>query len=99
VEAAKTFLMKHARFLGNFDHVTDHEHNLTWREIRAATERFADVRLYPFHLLYRLKRFFPRSWLDTIRRIDAGVLALAPRLQHFAGGVVIAVRARTLHGS
>src|SRR5262245_18272230 len=39
VEAVKTFLMKHARFLGNFDRVTDHEHNLTWREIRAATER------------------------------------------------------------
>jgi len=95
VEAAKTFLMKHARFLGSFDHVTDHEHNLTWSEIHAATARFADVRLYPYHLLYRLKRFFPRTWLDTVRRIDAGALTLAPQLQHFAGGVVIAVRARS----
>jgi SAM-dependent methyltransferase len=99
LEAAKTFLMKHARFLGNFDHVTDHEHNLTWSEIHAATARFADVRLYPYHLLYRLKRFFPQSWLNTVRRLDSGILALAPQLQHFAGGVVIAVRARGHRGS
>ncbi|HEX3758186.1 MAG TPA: class I SAM-dependent methyltransferase [Kofleriaceae bacterium] len=99
VEAAKMFLMKHARFLGNFDHVTDHEHNLTWREIHAATARFADVRLFPYHLLYRLKRFFPQSWLKPIRRLDAGFLTLAPQLQHFAGGVVIAVRARNQRGS
>ena len=99
VEAVKSFLMKHARFLGNFVRVTEHEHNLTWREIHAATARFADVRLYPFRLLYRLKRFLPQSesWLDPIRRIDSGLLALAPRLQHFAGGVVIAVRARNRH--
>lgn len=92
VEAVKTFLMKHARFLGQFDHVTDHEHNLTWDEVEAATQRFAEVRLFPFHLLYRLKRFLPKQALDTVRRIDQGVLALAPGLQHFAGGVVIAVR-------
>jgi SAM-dependent methyltransferase len=96
VEAAKTFLMKHARFLGNFDHVTDHEHNLTWREVEAAVQRFADARLYPFHLLYRLKRFLPQSQasLSAVRRFDSGLLALMPRLRHFAGGVVIAVRSR-----
>jgi SAM-dependent methyltransferase len=96
VEAAKTFLMKHARFLGSFDHVTDHEHNLTWREVEAAVQRFADARLYPFHLLYRLKRFLPQSQasLSAVRRFDSGLLALMPRLRHFAGGVVIAVRSR-----
>jgi SAM-dependent methyltransferase len=92
VEAVKTFLMTHARFLGDFDHVTDHEHNLTWHEVETATRRFAEVRIYPYHLLYRLKRFFPEASLDTIRRIDQGLLALAPRLRHYAGGVVIAVR-------
>lgn len=99
VEAVKSFLMKHARFLGNFVRVTDHEHNLTWREIHAATARFADVRLYPFRLLYRVRRLLPEAWLDAIRRIDSGLLALAPRLDHFAGGVVIAVRARNGRGS
>ena len=99
VEAVKTFLMKHARFLGEFDHVTDHEHNLTWREVETAVQRFADVRIYPFHLLFRLKRFFPQASLDTIKRIDAGLLSLMPKLRHFAGGVVIAVRSRKPLGS
>jgi len=94
IEGIKTFLMKHARFLGEFDHVTDHEHNLTWREVETAVQRFADVRIYPYHLLYRLKRFFPYASLDTVRRIDSGLLALMPQLRHYAGGVVIAVRSR-----
>lgn len=92
VEAVKTFLMTHARFLGDFDHVTDHEHNLTWREVEIATRRFADVRIYPYHLTYRLKRFLPQASLDAVRRIDQGLLALMPSLKHYAGGVVIAVR-------
>jgi SAM-dependent methyltransferase len=93
VEAVKTFMMKHARFLGEFDHVTDHEHNLTWREVEHATRRFDRATLFPFHLLYRLKRFFPLRALDTVRRIDAGLLTLLPSLRHYAGGVVISVRA------
>jgi SAM-dependent methyltransferase len=92
IEAVKTFLMKHARFLGTFDHVTDHEHNLTWAEIEAATRPFAEVRMFPYHLLYRLKRFMPKAALEAVRRIDQGLLALVPPLSHFAGGVVIAVR-------
>lgn len=99
VEAVKTFLMKHAQFLGNFTHVTDHEHNLTWREIHAATERFADVRLFPYNLLYRMKRLFPDSWLVPIRRFDSALLTVAPRLRHYAGGAVIAVRTRDARGS
>jgi len=99
IETIKTFLMKHARFLGEFDHVTDHEHNLTWREVETAVQRFADVRIYPYHLLYRLKRFFPYASHDALKRVDAGLLTLMPKLRHYAGGVVIAVRSRKPHGS
>ena len=91
VEAAKELLMKHARFLGKFDDVTDHEHNLTWREIAQATARFPYVNTYPYHLLYRLKRFFPRSVHDGLRRVDHALLTLAPRLRRVAGAVVIQV--------
>jgi hypothetical protein len=42
--------------------------------------------------LYRLTRFMPKSALDTVRRIDQGLLALMPPLAHSAGGVVFAVR-------
>jgi 2-polyprenyl-3-methyl-5-hydroxy-6-metoxy-1,4-benzoquinol methylase len=92
VEAVKTFLMKHARFLGNFDHVTDNEHNLRWDEVSYALAQFSQSTVYPYHLLYRLKRFVPNALLGAVRRIDAGLLTLIPPLRHFAGGVVIRVR-------
>lgn len=92
VEAAKTWIMTHARFLGQFDHVTDHEHNLTWDEVNTAVERFSEATVYPYHLAYRLKRFLPTSTYKWIRRIDAGVLSLFSSLRRYAGGVVIRVR-------
>lgn len=92
IESVKTFLMKNARFLGKFDPVTDHEHNLTWKEVHSAIRQFTESTVYPYHLLYRLKRFFPEALLPTVRRIDASALMLAPSLRHFAGGVAIRVR-------
>jgi SAM-dependent methyltransferase len=92
IEAVKTWLMEHARFLGTFDEVTDHERNLTWREIEAAVRPFADAAAFPYHLLYRLKRLFPERWRAAIRRLDHGLLAIAPALRGYAGGAVIRVR-------
>jgi len=92
IESVKTWLMKNARFLGEFDHVTDHEHNLTWQEVDTATSRFSEALVYPYHLLYRLKRLVPNSLLPTVRRIDASALMLVPSLRHFCGGIAIRVR-------
>ena len=89
VEAVKTWLMRHARFLGHFDEVTDHERNLTWRELESEVQRFDRACLYPYHLLYRLKRFLPASRFDLVRRIDHAALTLAPGLRHYAGAVVM----------
>lgn len=92
IEAVKTWLMTHARFLGNFDRVTDHEHNLTWEEVARALRRFPESAVFPYHLLYRLKRFLPKRSLDAVRQFELGLLNVMPRLRHFAGGVVIQVR-------
>ena len=91
LEAAKNFLMKHARFLGDFDHVTDHEHNLTWREIETATKRFRTTFTMPYHLMYRLKQFIPTPLYPAVRRIDHAALMFAPMLKRYAGAVVIRV--------
>ncbi|HEY5949347.1 MAG TPA: class I SAM-dependent methyltransferase [Kofleriaceae bacterium] len=91
IEAAKTFLMKHARFLGDFDDVTDHEHNLTWREIEDSTKRFSRSVAHPYHLMYRLKRFIPERLYSIVRRFDHGMLTIAPSLNRYAGAVVIQV--------
>jgi SAM-dependent methyltransferase len=92
VEAVKTWLMTHARFLGTFDHVTDHEHNLSWEEVESSTRRFHETTIFPYHLLYRIKRFLPDRSLAAIRQLDLSLLNMMPRLRHFAGGAVIRVR-------
>ncbi len=92
VEAAKTWIMRHGRFLGDFDEVTDHERNLTWQEIDRETRRFASAGVYPYHLAYRLKRFMPTRVLPLVRRIDHAMLTLVPGLKHYAGAVAIRVR-------
>jgi SAM-dependent methyltransferase len=96
IERVKTFLMTHARFLGDFDEVTDHEHNLRWEEIENAVTWFADSTVFPYHLLYRVKRFIPPSLHDVVKRIDHAMLSMAPRLRHLAGAVVIRVQKQEL---
>lgn len=91
IEAAKRFLMKHARFLAELEDVTDHERNLTWEEIDASTRRFSRMAAYPYHLLYRLKRFMPQSMHDVVRRFDHGLLAMAPSLRRYVGAVALQV--------
>lgn len=91
IEAAKRFLMTRARFLARFDPVTEHESNLTWPEIASATRRFSRAAAYPYHLLYRLKRFLPKSVYNAVRRFDHGLLTMAPGLRRYAGAVVIQV--------
>ena len=91
IEAAKTFIMKNARFLGKFDEVTDHERNLTWDEIDRETAKFRERSAFPYHLMYRLKRFMPNRALPFVKRVDHAMLTLAPGLKTFAGGVAIRV--------
>ncbi len=91
IEAAKELLMTRARFLGDFDEVTEHEHNLTWDEIAHATRRFSRTTTFPYHLLYRIKRFFPYSFHGALKRVDHSLLTVLPPLKHFAGAVVIKV--------
>jgi 2-polyprenyl-3-methyl-5-hydroxy-6-metoxy-1,4-benzoquinol methylase len=92
IESAKQFLMKRARFLGTFDEVTEHEHNLSWEEIENAVTWFSNANVFPYHLLYRIKRFFPYSTHDVLKRIDHALLTMAPRLRYFAGAAVIRVQ-------
>jgi SAM-dependent methyltransferase len=93
VEAVKAWLMKHGRFLAEYDRVTAHERNLTWREVERVLRRFPGAVFFPYHLLYRAKRFLPTRAFDAVRRLDAGLLTHVPQLRRYAGAVVIAVRA------
>lgn len=90
VERVKLWMMMNLPL--GFTDVTDHEENLRYADIERLRGEFATMDLYPYHLLYRAKRFLPRDFRDTLRRIDLGLLALAPALRRFAGAVVIRVR-------
>lgn len=79
------FLERIGRRLGD-DHAP-----LTWAELRAATLRFTNAALYPYHLMSRAHRFVPPSLRDTARRLDFGMLAAAPGLRRFAGDAVVRV--------
>lgn len=92
VEAAKRWIMTNARFLGDFEEVTDHEENLRWVDLERATARFSDTCTIPYNLLFRLKRFYPTKAWNFVRKLDFGLLNLAPSLRYFAGGVAIRLR-------
>jgi SAM-dependent methyltransferase len=89
-EAARAFAVRRLR--GDRDPVTDPTPALTWRELEGAVERFAEAALYPYHLLFRFKYLLPQRMHHALRRIDFGLLAIAPRLRHYAGAVVLKVR-------
>jgi SAM-dependent methyltransferase len=59
VESAKSWLMKHGRFIAKFDDVTDHEHNLTWHEIERAVAPFAKATCCPIICFIASSASFP----------------------------------------
>jgi 2-polyprenyl-3-methyl-5-hydroxy-6-metoxy-1,4-benzoquinol methylase len=88
VESIKEWLL--ARLDQNA--VTDHEENLRVAELQRHAGLFSSMEIHPFHLLYRIKRFFPQQVRDYLRRIDHRVLAVAPQLSYYAGAAVIRLR-------
>jgi 2-polyprenyl-3-methyl-5-hydroxy-6-metoxy-1,4-benzoquinol methylase len=90
VEAAKRWIMASFQSLG-FEEVTEHEENLRLDDIARAGARFAAMQVYPFHLLYRAKRFAPVPLRDLLRKIDCGLLTVMPVLRRYAGAVVMKV--------
>ena len=71
---------------------TDHEENLRLEDLRRHAGLFASMEIHPYHLLYRVNRFFPQGTRDLLRRIDHHVLARFPQLDHYAGAAVIQLR-------
>jgi 2-polyprenyl-3-methyl-5-hydroxy-6-metoxy-1,4-benzoquinol methylase len=89
IETIKDWLLEHI----DKDAVTEHEENLKLADLRRHEHMFSEMEIYPYHLLYRVKRFFPRSARNVLRRIDHRVLSLFPQLDHYAGAAVIRLRA------
>jgi hypothetical protein len=90
IDVARRLLMDKERFLAELDTFTGNQYP-TWKELEASTRYFWRVAAYPYHLLYRLKRFIPSSMYDAVRRFDHGLLSMVPSLRRCAGAVVLQV--------
>jgi 2-polyprenyl-3-methyl-5-hydroxy-6-metoxy-1,4-benzoquinol methylase len=88
VESIKEWLL--ARIDKNA--VTEHEENLRVADLERHAALFSSMEIHPYHLLYRVKRFFPEPARDYLRRIDHQVLARFPQLAYYAGAAVIRLR-------
>jgi SAM-dependent methyltransferase len=93
VEGAKEFIQSRWGKKLKLRDVNEHEETLKFHELMKFKDTFAYYRLYPYHLLTRIRKLlFPRRVHDALRRIDYRLLKMAPFLRHYAGAVVIHLR-------
>jgi SAM-dependent methyltransferase len=72
---------------------TTGEQPLRLADLRRASQIYSSVEVFPFHLLYRVRKLvLPRRAYDYARVLDYQVLRALPFLRHFAGAAVIHLR-------
>ena len=72
---------------------TSGEEPLRLADVRRACQAFSFVEIYPFHLIYRVRKLFlPKRVYDSARMFDYQVIRTLPFLAFFAGAAVIHVR-------
>jgi ubiquinone/menaquinone biosynthesis C-methylase UbiE len=80
------------KFKHKFDllSVTSGEENLKLGVLHRQCERFSHHHIYPYRLIYRVRKLFlPRSLWNMTLRVDRVLLSMVPPLKHFAGAAVI----------
>lgn len=65
------------------------EQPLDFRDVYQAGKSFSECNIYPYHILYRLRRFLPRGIHAALLTVDHALLRLFPFLMRYAGGAVI----------
>lgn len=75
----------------NMDY-TDHERPLSIFEINKYKGLFSESMIYPYHLIYRIRRFLPKIIGEGTQVVDYYMLKLFPFLKIWAGGVLISIR-------
>lgn len=70
------------------DNYTNDERPVRWNELQEV-RGFRVFETTPFHLVSRLRNRIAWTGRDGVKQFDAALLTLAPRLRHFASGVVI----------
>jgi SAM-dependent methyltransferase len=74
----------------NLTPVTEDEENLKLNELEKHAGLFSSFNLYPYRLVYRVRKLFvPRFLHDRVQVFDYYLLRIAPFLKRYAGAVVI----------
>src|SRR5262249_28121960 len=62
----------HKKLVGKLDliRVNDLEENLRWAQLEPWKREFAECKLIPYHLLFRVRKFFPAAFAPYFRRLD-----------------------------
>jgi SAM-dependent methyltransferase len=90
VEGLKKRIMRRWGHRLGLGEVTENEENLRYRDLVKYRSRFSHFRLYPYHLLTRVRKLIlPRRMHDCLRILDYYTLKVAPFMRYFAGAVVI----------
>jgi SAM-dependent methyltransferase len=77
----------------NLKEVNEREENMKLRDIDKCGVGFSHFQVYPYHLIYRIRKLLlPQRLFPVFARIDYRLLRIAPFLKSIAGGVVIHVR-------
>jgi ubiquinone/menaquinone biosynthesis C-methylase UbiE len=69
--------------------VTEDEENLRLKDLKKYANEFSTFEVYHYHLVARVKLFFPRRLQPFIRKSDYYTLKTLPFLKHYAGAAVI----------
>jgi SAM-dependent methyltransferase len=90
VETCKSWL--HRKLVNRLDliKVNENEENLRLRDILSCVALFSNLQVYPYRLLYRVRKLFcPKRFYPILERFDYRLLKVAPFLSRFAGAALI----------
>ncbi|MEI8314498.1 MAG: class I SAM-dependent methyltransferase [Verrucomicrobiota bacterium] len=71
------------------DVASEDEKPLDYNDVYQAGKTFAKCEVYPYHLLFRLRRLLPARLHGPLRKMDYYLLRLCPVLKRYAGGAII----------
>ena len=79
------------RILGSAsaDVASEDEKPLDYRDVYQASKIFNKCEIYPYHLIFRLRRLVPPSLHVSLKKVDHLLLWLCPFLKRYSGGAVI----------
>ena len=89
MERLKNWMIACVRDKKKTREVTELEASLRLKDLRKFEKEFSYFRVYPYHLLTRMRVLLPRSLHGPVWKSDYYTLKILPFMRHYAGAAVI----------